>query len=166
MNTEHPTSAPADMSSRTTFFPSSDSFEKVMTVSFLNEAHRACFAFFYYRNRASLDDGFNTLTAIDYILTAYGEPNQSMTTITAAAEIAKCKTDDKPKSQKEKDMSLLFSFMRDLAVSTESVTTLRLLIPGLTSENAFFLIVNALIILRWGKRSINPQDLIIKEAPL
>ena len=153
------------MSSFNPLFHSSDSLEGVMTVSFLNEAHRACFAFFYYRNRASLDDGFNTLTAIDYILTAYGEPNQSMTTLKAAAEKARCKTDDEPKSQKEKDMSLLFSFMRDLAVGTESVTTLRLLIPGLTSENAFFLIVNALIILRWGKRSINPQDLNIKEAP-
>ena len=49
------------MSSRTTLFPSSDSLEKVMTVSFLNEAHRACFAFFFYRNRPRLDDGFNTL---------------------------------------------------------------------------------------------------------
>ena len=64
MNTEYPTSSPGDMSSRTTFFPSSDSLEKVMTASFLNEAHRACFAFFYYRDRAGLDDGFNTLTAI------------------------------------------------------------------------------------------------------
>ena len=63
MNTEYPTSSPGDMSSRTTFFPSSDSLEKVMTASFLNEAHRACFAFFYYRDRAGLDDGFNTLTA-------------------------------------------------------------------------------------------------------
>ena len=65
MNTEYPTSSPGDMSSRTTSFPSSDSLEKVMTVSFLNEAHRACFAFFYYRNRAGIDDGFNTLMAID-----------------------------------------------------------------------------------------------------
>ena len=165
MKTEYPTSSPGDLSSRTTFFPSSDSLEKVMTASFLNEEHRACFAFFYYRDRAGLDDGFNTLTAIDYILTAYGEPDQSMTTIKAAAEKARCKTDDEPESQEEKDMSLLFSFMRDLAVGTESVSTLRLLIPGLTSENAFFLIVNALIILRWGKRSINPQDLNIKEVP-
>ena len=101
MNTEHPTSSPGDVSSRTTFFPSSDSLEKVMTASFLNEEHRACFAFFYYRDRAGLDDGFNTLTAIDYILTAYGEPNQSMTTLKAAEEKARCKTDDEPKSQKE-----------------------------------------------------------------
>lgn len=153
------------MSSHTTLFPFSDSLAEVMTVSFLNEAHRACFAFFYYRNRPAFDDGFNTLTAIDYILTAFGEPDQSLATIKAASEKVRHKTDDEPESQEEKDMSLLFSFMRDLAVGTESVTTLRLLIPGLTSENTFFLIVNALIILRWGKRSINPQNLIIKEVP-
>ena len=153
------------MSSHTTLFPFSDSLGEVMTVSFLNEAHRACFALFYYRNRPAFDDGFNTLTAIDYILTAYGEPERSLTNIKAAAEKVRRMTDDEPESQEEKDMSLLFTFMRDLAVSTESITTLRLLIPGLTSENTFFLIVNALIILRWGKRSINPQDLIIKEAP-
>ena len=142
--------------------PSTVGCEAKMTASFLDEAHKARFAFFSGND----PDDFNTLLAIDYILTAYGDPLRSLDSIAEAAKEAQDGHAADKNNPADTDKQLLFSFLKDIASATTNVSLIRLLIPDMTSDKAFFLIVNALLIMRYGRKAINPQDLTIKDFPL